>query len=298
MDISTGDLLFEMRAELEKRDLIPERIHPIKTKIEANGSIFDHSPFTEDSDFNHNDPNPEIFYYIGCMDAKYQPTTIHATMAILEHLGIKYCTHFEKRQCCGGPVRKAGYLSVAKGLSQQNQQVIEDSKVKLVISNCPGCTETLLTTYETLGHPIKTKVVHVIDFLLEKLQNQQLSPSITLEKTISYHDPCVLARRDNILNRVEEARQVLHFIPGVTIHEPALHGDETRCCGMGGAYAISNPEFAQTLRKERLTQLTEASPNGSDLLFLPVPRVNMRFKKHKWSLARFKNGISKILSNS
>ena len=29
MDISTGDLLFEMRAELEKRDLIPERLHPL-----------------------------------------------------------------------------------------------------------------------------------------------------------------------------------------------------------------------------------------------------------------------------
>jgi Fe-S oxidoreductase len=302
MDISTGDLLFEMRAELEKRDLIPEHLHPLKIKIEANGSIFEHSPFTEDSDFNHNDPNPEVFYYIGCMDAKYQPTTIHATMAILEHLGIKYCTHFEARQCCGGPVRKAGYNSVAKGLSQQNRDLIEGSKVKLVISNCPGCTETLLTTYKSLGNPIRTRVVHVIDFLLEKLQNKQLVPTVALDKTITYHDPCVLSRRDNILNRVEEARQVLHFIPGMVLHEPILHGDETRCCGMGGAYAVSNPEFAQTLRVERLTQLKASSPEGVDLIVSACPTCEYAFHKAQVETKSFQKrnvkDIAELLADS
>ena len=65
MDISTGDLMVEMRSELEKRDLIPEKLHHLKNRIIDNGSVFEKGPYSEESEFNINMPNAEVFYYIG-----------------------------------------------------------------------------------------------------------------------------------------------------------------------------------------------------------------------------------------
>src|SRR6056297_815661 len=116
MEISTGNLLQEMRVELDKRDLIPDRLHKLKENPESNGSVFEESPFKKyagNTKFDHNDEDPEVLYYIGCMDLKYRKESVKATMALLEHLGIPYCTKLEERQCCGGPIDKVGYRSVA-----------------------------------------------------------------------------------------------------------------------------------------------------------------------------------------
>lgn len=293
MDISTGDLLFEMRAELEKRDLIPERLHKLKDRITSNGSVFDHSPFSGDLDFNHNDPNPEVFYYIGCMDLKYQPNTIRATMAILEHLKIPYCTHLESRQCCGGPVRKAGYHTVAQTLSDQNINLIKEAKVKTVISNCPGCIDTIKNTYpEKFDGKLKADIKHIIEFLWEKISANELRLTQQIEKTVTYHDPCILSRRDNNINLVAETRKILELIPGLTIKEAFLHGNETRCCGMGGAYGVSNPEYSSKLREDRLDQLKKHSP---DVILSGCPTCEYALEKAQQQTNEFDEKIQDIV---
>lgn len=293
MDISTGDLLFEMRAELEKRDLIPDRLQKLKTRIQTNGSVFEHTPFHEDLDYNHNDPDPEVFYYIGCMDLKYQPNTIKATMALLEHLEIPYCTHLESRECCGGPVRKAGFKDVAATLSKKNQELLHKSKVKTIISNCPGCIDTLKNTYsEIFGNKLKPDVRHVIDFFSEKIQNGEISLSHPIERVITYHDPCILSRRDNNIRLVDEARNILKQIPDLNLKEAYLHGDETRCCGMGGSYAVANPDYSQNLREDRLKQLKKHSP---EVIVSACPTCEYAFKKAQESLHDFEQTIQDIV---
>ncbi len=288
MDISTGDFLMEMRAELEKRDLLPPSVQPLKERIESNGSVFKNSPFSEESDFNHNDLNPEVFFYIGCMDMKYGHQTIRATMGLLEMLGIKYCTHLESRECCGGPINKAGYKSVAVGLSARNQALIKESKVKTVISACPGCTGTIKKTYGTLGHPVKARVIPAIQFFLEKIKDGSLQLTESVEKTLTYHDPCLLARKNNEINFVKETRELIALIPGIELKEAYLHGDETRCCGMGGAYQVTNPKYSSKLREERLIQLEKYSP---DYVVSACPTCEYAFKKAQEQL---KNYTSKV----
>ncbi|MHA1583704.1 MAG: (Fe-S)-binding protein [Promethearchaeota archaeon] len=292
MDISVGDLLFEMRAELEKRDLIPEKVQSLKTKIESTGSIFETSPFTADSDFNHNDPNPDVFYYIGCMDIKYHPNVIRATIALLEKLKVKFCTHLEERECCGGPIRKAGFKTVATKLSEKNQTLINGTKAKIAISNCPGCLETLAITYEDLGHPLKMKSMHTIDFFLDKIRQGVLTPSVPVKKVITYHDPCVLARKNNPLNAVEASRELLSYIPELKLKEAYLHGDETRCCGMGGAYGVSNRENSAILREERLVQLEKHNP---DYIVSACPTCEYAFNKAQEQTKEYHEEIKDII---
>jgi Fe-S oxidoreductase len=276
MDISCGDLLFEMRAELEKRNLIPEHIMKIKTRVEENGSVFEHTPFHAELDFNHNDPNPEIFYYIGCMDLKYQPKAVQATMAILNYLKIPYCTHLESRECCGGPIRKAGFNQGAKTLSENNQKLLNATNVKTIISNCPGCVDALKNTYEGYGTKPKAEVKHIIEFIWEKIEAGIIVMHNSIPKTITYHDPCLLARRDNNIRLVDETRKILKLIPNLELKETYLHGDETRCCGMGGAYAISNPNYSDQLKKDRFQQLLAQNP---DIIVSSCPTCEYAFQK-------------------
>ncbi|UYP47795.1 Dihydromethanophenazine:CoB--CoM heterodisulfide reductase subunit D [Candidatus Lokiarchaeum ossiferum] len=292
MDISTGDFLVEMRAELEKRDLLPQSVQPLKQRIESNGSVFEISPFSEESDFNHNDPNPEVFYYIGCMDMKYAPHAIRATMGLLEMMGVKYCTHLESRECCGGPVNKAGHRSVAVGLSERNQVLLKESKVKTIISTCPGCTGTIKKTYTSLGHPVKAEVLPAIQYFLNKIDEGSLKLTQTIDKTITYHDPCLLARKNNEINFVDGTRELIGKIPGVQLKEAYLHGDETRCCGMGGAYQISNPEFSSKVREDRLIQLEKYSPN---YVVSACPTCEYAFKKAQEQLKNYTSEVKDLV---
>lgn len=293
MDISTGDLLFEMRAELEKRNILPEFAQKLQTRIESNGSVFEHTPFHEELDFNHNDLEPKVFYYIGCMDLKYQPNTVRATMALLEHLHIRYCTHLESRECCGGPIRKAGLKKVAKEIAKKNQILINESEVPLVISNCPGCVDALKNTYpELFDSKLKPEIKHSVEFFLEKINEGELVLSEPIEKIITYHDPCLLTRRDNDLSLIDETRQLLNKIPGISVKEAYLYGNETRCCGMGGTYAVSNPQYSQILREERLKQLQKHSP---DLIVSGCPTCEYGFKKAQENLKNFSQEVTDIV---
>ncbi len=261
MSISTGELLTQMRAELEKRDLIPERLHKLKETIESNGSVFEESPFKkaaeESPELDNNDSDPEVFYYVGCVDLKYREDSVRATMALLKELNIPFATNLKSRECCAGPVNKVGYRSVAKKVAARNVDVIKDSGADIVLTTCPGCLEALKVTYEEdLDAKIKrTDIIHAIDFFKKKIDEGELKLSNDVNKSISYHDPCILSRTSSDVRNLDATHQLLKSLPGLEVHFPYLSGKETRCCGMGGGYHVSNPEYSKQEGLERLSQL-------------------------------------------
>ncbi len=260
MDISAGDLMIQMRCELEKRDLIPENVQHLKTRVESNGSIFKDGPFSAESEFNIDMPKAKILYYIGCMSATNRKSMVRANIAILKHLGIPFTTKFEHRVCCGSPIYKVGYKSVAHELGERNRDLIRNSKVKLVVTGCPACMTMLKETYKSWGIKIKTPVIHIQDFILEKIEQGILKPSPVPPKSITYHDPCLLARGDGE-GGPAVSRKILAALPGIQLKEAYLHGNETRCCGYGGGYHVTNTELSDKEGIIRLEQLRKHSPD-------------------------------------
>ena len=258
MDISAGDCLADMRSELDKRDLIPTAFIHLKDRTNQTHSIFEESPFTAESEFNINMPNPQVFYFIGCMSAHHRPETVRATIGLLNHLKIPFCTQMENRQCCGSPLLEVGYKQSAIQLGQRNVDLINNSKVKLIISDCPGCVDMLQNHYLDLGLKLQPKVMHATQYLASFIQSKKLTPKIPQKFTITYHDPCVLSRK---LHASEAARQIMAAIPELTLQEAYLHGEETQCCGYGGGYHISNEQFSNEIGLKRLAQLRKFEPD-------------------------------------
>ncbi|MHA1475565.1 MAG: (Fe-S)-binding protein [Promethearchaeota archaeon] len=271
MDISVGELMVEMRSELEKRNLIPEELHHLKNRIIDNGSVFEKGPYSQESEFNINIPNAEVFYYIGCVSATERKTMVRANFALLNHLKVKFTTKFGDRNCCGSPLYKVGYKSVAIDLAQKNKDVINNSKTKIVLTDCPACMNMLKITYSDWGVKIKPKILHFKDFILDKIEKGELNPDKPVDKVITYHDPCVFARG---LGETKTSREVFAKIPGLEVKEAYLHGEETRCCGYGGGYHVTNKDLSIKEGLIRLDQLRKHSP---DYIVSTCPTCELSF---------------------
>jgi Fe-S oxidoreductase len=134
-----------------------------------------------------------------------------------------------RETCCGEPARRAGNEYLYLELSQQVIESLRDKKVRRVVTCDPHCTRMLDVDYrqnrafEELG----VEVRHHAEFLAEVLPRLKLRPE---SKTITYHDPCYLARGRGI---TAEPREVLRQIGGQLV-EMEHHGKRTFCCGAGG----------------------------------------------------------------
>ena len=70
----------------------------------------------------------------------------------------------------------------------------------------------------------------------------------------AYHDACHLRHAQRI---VEEPRQLLRGIPGLTLVEIA---DSDQCCGSAGIYNLVEPESARQIGERKVANVLDASP--------------------------------------
>jgi Fe-S oxidoreductase len=75
------------------------------------------------------------------------------------------------------------------------------------------------------------EVVHHTQWLAERLASGALRLDATKGKSITFHDPCYLARANSETNA---PRQLLDTLFGQNRREMATHGMNASCCGGGG----------------------------------------------------------------
>jgi Fe-S oxidoreductase len=177
------------------------------------------------------DGTQEWLFWLGC-GLSFDPhgqLVAQAMRQILDCAGASWGV-LARETCCGEPARRAGNEYLFMELSGKLVESFEGAHVKKIVTCCPHCTTMLdkdyrqIPSYAQLG----IKVLHHTEFLVEVLPKLALNPSPV---TATYHDPCYLARGRGI---TAAPRKLLHAA-GVTISEAAHHGQNTQCCGAGGA---------------------------------------------------------------
>jgi Fe-S oxidoreductase len=161
-----------------------------------------------------------------------------------------------RETCCGEPARRAGNEYLFLQLSEKVIDALNHAQVKKIVSCCPHCTTMLdkdyrqIPSYSGLG----IKVVHHTELIAELL------PRLPIEQAAlpaAYHDPCYLARGRGI---TAAPRKILHAC-GVWLAEPVHHGQNTQCCGAGGARLFITDDqrehVSQRVNELRFAQLTE-----------------------------------------
>lgn len=177
------------------------------------------------------DGSQQWLFWLGC-GLSYDPhgqDVARAMARILNAAGVSWGV-LARETCCGEPARRAGNEYLYMELSQQVIESFRDKKVRKLLTCDPHCARVLDVDYRQnrAFEDLRVEIQHHTEFLSEMLPKLELRPEA---RTITYHDPCYLARGRGI---TAEPRDVLRQIGGQIV-EMEHHGKRTFCCGAGGA---------------------------------------------------------------
>lgn len=259
-EFSVVSLLETVRDDINAKGLMPDYLKPRVENLKRTNSIEDHNiyeTYKEKGIENiETDGKDEVYYYIGCEMMKF-PDVVKANIAILQKAGVKFSTNLDKKVCCAGPMFNIRDLDTAKEFAKKNVDLINSTGAKLVVSDCPGCVLTLTNRYETIGVKLKPKIIHIVQYIKQLLDEGKLKPEkqITEDlKKITIHDPCLIARN---MSDTTSIRAILDKIPGLEVVEPIQNKENTHCCGWSGTLHWADKEIATIEAQNRVAELKE-----------------------------------------
>ncbi len=206
-----------------------------------------------------------LLYYVGCTPA-YDPRVqdvARALVRLLEAAGVTYSTFGTAESCCGNEVKRMGEEGLFELLVEGNRELFAGHDVGSIVTGSPHCMNTFLKEY---GEPVG-EVVHYSQLLARLLDEGRLEFKGSVEKKVTYHDPCFLGKHNSIF---DEPRSVLERIPGVEFEELDRSRERALCCeGGGGRMWVE----AEEERGERLadTRVKDAVDLGADVLVTACP---------------------------
>lgn len=195
----------------------------------------------------------------GCVMSTAFGETDRATARVLAANGCRVVAP-GGQGCCGALHAHRGDRAGAQALARRNVDAFDPAQSDAVIVNAAGCGATMKhygelladdPAYAARGTALAARVKDFTEYLAAL---GPVPPVRTLERTVTYQEPCHLANAQ----RVREApRQLLRAVPGLQIREMA---ESTMCCGSGALYNVTQEESSSALRarKVRNALATEA----------------------------------------
>ncbi|MFX0006195.1 MAG: (Fe-S)-binding protein [Promethearchaeota archaeon] len=259
-EFSVVSLLETVRDDLNIKGLMPDYCKQQIDKLNKTNTIEEYNiyeTYKEKGIENiETDGKDEVFYYIGCESMKF-PEVIKANLEILKKAGIKYSTNLEKKVCCGGPAFNIRDLETAKKFAVMNQELIDLTRAKIIISDCPGCVLTLTKRYEAVGLKIEKQILHTVQYFKLLIDNGKLNIKNDVPEKfnkVTIHDPCLIARN---LKDTESIRYILKNIPRIEVVEPTYNKEYVHCCGWSGTAHWADKDLAIKEARNRIEELKE-----------------------------------------
>jgi len=188
---------------------------------------------------------------------------------VFQMAGLDFGILHAAERNAGNDARRVGEEGLFEELVEQNAAALEKSEFKRIVTTDPHTFNTLANEYPAYGH--NWEVVHYTQVLAGLLRDGRLTPR-PLDYAITYHDPCYLARYNDIH---EEPRQVLRAL-GVNLVEMERTRQNTYCCGAGGGVVWM--EDAPATERPAENRVREAVALGVDYLVTACPKDTVMFR--------------------
>jgi Fe-S oxidoreductase len=190
------------------------------------------SRWTKGLDFKIKDARKEPVHYLWFVGdfASFDERVggLSRTLAtILTEAGVDFGMLYEDERNSGNDVRRIGEEGLFEMLVEQNLEAFGKATFDEIITTDPHSLNTLRNEYPEFG--LDKPVRHYTELLASLIEDGTL-PVKPLGRTVTYHDPCYLAR----YNRVTDAPRRLLAGLGCTLKEMPRNKDNTFCCGAGG----------------------------------------------------------------
>lgn len=196
----------------------------------------------------------EVLFFAGCTAQANYPESVEAARFLFDQAGVPY--QLIDEDCCGYPAEVWGDRELARQLAAENCRKMTESGATKLVTNCPECWQTFSERYPAWELELPLEIIDGPSYFLQLINDGRLKPQEINLKTVSYHDPCIWART---AKKINEPREVLKAIPGVTLEEPIRSGECTRCCGGGSMFQLSFPQTATAIARRRLEDFSEGN---------------------------------------
>lgn len=222
----------------------------------------------------------EYLYFMGCLpyyQAYFGDWGLHmdriasSTISILNSFGIEPAV-MKDEVCCGHDLLWAGDTDTFDKLLEKNMKAIEKTKAGTIVVSCSECLRTLSVDYRERAQSFGLNVIHIAQFLEERLDHVRERTAEKNEKPVrvTYHDPCRMSKHLDIL---DAPRAVLDGADGVELVEMDHSGVRSLCCGT--SLWISCGEVSKKIQLERLD---EAVKTDAQYLLSACPKCQIHLR--------------------
>jgi glycolate oxidase iron-sulfur subunit len=198
----------------------------------------------------------KVAFFAGCIMRVAFAETNRATVRVLSRAGCEVDLP-EQQICCGALHVHAGQREQAKELARQNIAAFEQSDAEWIVVNAAGCGAALKEYGELLAHDpawavrAKSFSGRVRDFSEAIAALPLDAPALPHPTKVVYQDACHLLHAQRIR---QQPRDVLTRVAGVSLVEMR---DGDRCCGSAGIYNLTEPEMADRLGEQKVTNVAQ-----------------------------------------
>lgn len=172
-------------------------------------------------------------------------------------------------RCCGRDLLLQGDRAGFLALAQANLAEFSRHGVKKLITYCPECYACLKEEYPKVPGYNGLQIVSLVEVLSPLLKDKKLVPG-SLNKKVTYHDPCTLGRGFRLF---DEPRKLLTSMPGVKLVEMENNRERSLCCG-ANPWAYCNSVNRQ-VQGQRLAQ---AKATQAEMLVTACPKCQIHLK--------------------
>lgn len=259
MEIPISVVVQAARAELRRKNLVPEKYNTIADAIIKAGSPMAAPPEKRRAYIPEGFKPPEsaeYLYVTGCWSGIRLPETAKATMELLIKAGIDFTTLGEKEWCCGLFLIDTGMIEEAKRLAEKNTLLFESTGAKVVVTECPSCHDVFKNVYPALYRNPKYQVLHISE-LLDQLVREGKLQLRNGKRRVIYKDPCPLVRRTGVL---QPPREIISRLGELVEYNES--GKDALCCGAPAGVKPLYPEVANRLAE---ILMSEAKDKGAEV---------------------------------
>jgi Fe-S oxidoreductase len=236
----------------------------------ANGLDFTVPTVEENPDF-------DVLYWVGCA-AAYDPRaqlTARALVKVLHQAGVNFAVLGDAETCTGDSARRAGNEFLYQELAMTNVETLNEIDPARIVVTCPHCYHNIGREYHQFGGSYE--VVHHTEFIQELIAGGQLPMDALPEKSpnVTFHDPCYLGRHNGVLDAPRDVLKALGPV-GEPLTEMPRHGQDSFCCGAGGAQFWKEEEHGD--KAVNIERYEEAANTGADIVAVGCPFCMQMFE--------------------
>jgi Fe-S oxidoreductase len=209
---------------------------------------------------------PDVLFFVCCSnsyDLRNQEAA-RTMVTVFNRMGVSFATLGAEEWCCGDHMLRMGEKGLFEELAEHNVSMFKKLEATKIVTLSPHCYNTFKNDkpYKDAG----LKIQHYTEFLSEALQTGKLRFTRPVKKTVAYHDPCFLGKRNDIF---DAPRKILQTIPGLKLVEMKRTKQSSFCCG-GGAGRVWTEE-ALPEKRPSTNRLHEALDLGVDTIAVACP---------------------------